>query len=156
MVKVIALGNILRGDDGVGPAVLDYLRFNGVSEKAQLIEAGSDAFAVLDHLLQPEPVILIDCARMGKAPGDVRIFHLSEITLTITEQLVSLHGFSMAEVYQMARKMGPVADCVIIGIEPGSVEFNQELTGAVRESIPAAAQLVNLEMKRYAEKNNYN
>lgn len=156
MIKVIALGNILRGDDGIGPAVLDYLRFNGVSEHARLIEAGSDAFAVLDHLLQPEPVILIDCARMGKAPGDVRVIHLSEFTLRITDQLVSLHGFSMAEVYQMARKMGPVADCVIIGIEPESVEFNQELSGAVRESIPAAAQLVNLEMKRYAEKNNYN
>ena len=156
MIKVIALGNILRGDDGIGPAVLDYLRFNGYADNARLIDAGSDAFTLLDHLLQPEPVILIDCARMGKTPGDVRMVRLSEFTLQITDQLVSLHGFSIAEVYRMAIKMATVADCVVIGIEPGSIEFDQDLCTGVKACIPAAAQLVNMEMKRYAEKDNYN
>ena len=153
-MKIIALGNSLRGDDGAGPAVLSYLQQDELPDQVALIDAGADAFTVLDHLLQPDPIILIDCARMGKKPGEVAALPLTDFVLRQTEQLVSLHGFSVAEVYQLAKEIGSVAECVIIGVEPASLEFNSDLSPAVRKSIPAAARLVRLEMRKNAEKNN--
>ena len=64
MLKVIGLGNILRGDDGIGPAIIQNLEQSGNSFQIRPIDAGSDAFTVLDHLLGSEPVLIIDCARM--------------------------------------------------------------------------------------------
>ena len=39
-----------------------------------LVNAGADAFSVLDYLIGNDPVVLIDCAKMGRKPGDIVVF----------------------------------------------------------------------------------
>ncbi len=76
--------------------------------------------AVLDHLLQPDPILIIDCARMGKKPGEVAGSPWIQSRLRQTDQLISLHGFSVSEIYRLATKLGSVAPAGVFGIEPGS------------------------------------
>ena len=149
MLKVVALGNSLRGDDGIGIAVLDELKKNRVAQKVVLLNIGSDAFTLLEHFIQTEPILIIDCARMGKSPGDVAKFRVDQTNLAWANDLVSLHGFSLAEAYQMAQKLGNVVDCHIIGIEPKTIEFNKDISPEVRQSIPVVIQMVMEEIEKY-------
>lgn len=149
MVKVISLGNQLRGDDSIGPLVVEQLRKIETPVPLCLIDAGSDAFRLLEHLIDEEPVIIIDCAKMGKKPGQAIKFKVADSEFKPIEKSISLHGFSFSEVLAMAGNIGKIADCTIIGIEPKSIDFGKELSEEVKLSIPAIINMVIEEAKKY-------
>ncbi len=154
-MKIIALGNRLRGDDAIGPVVLDNLKSKDIPIPLQFIEAGSDAFTLLEHLNADEPIILVDCAQMGCSPGTVKVFTLNE-HFTPDDNMISLHGFSFAEVLSLARTIGPVAPCKIIGVQPESIEFGKPLSAAVSQALPKILNLIIEEAQAYAEEKNLN
>jgi len=156
MLKVIAIGNSLRGDDGIGPAILDELQKHDFVKNVSLLDIGSDAFSLLDHLIQDDPVLIIDCARMGKKPGEIYKFEIDQSNLAWMDKEISLHGFSLSEIFQMAIKLSPVTRCNVIGIEPKTIEFNLGLSPEVTNSIPVVVQLVKEEINKYEEKNTHN
>lgn len=149
MFKVISLGNELRGDDSIGPAVVNKLRAMNISEPVTLIDAGTDAFTVLEHLIADDPILLIDCAFMGKKPGEFLKFKIDNSNINSFEKSISLHGFSFGEVFRMAEQFGPIADCTIIGIEPKSIEFGQKLSEEVKQSFPSIIHMIIEEAKKY-------
>jgi len=152
MLKIIALGNELYGDDGIGPAVLDELRNRMGDTYTDLINAGNDAFILLDYLLRADTVIIIDCARMGKKPGEILKFRTSQMIPQWISNLISLHGLSVSDVLALARELGWSADCVIIGVEPKSIVFNTGLSEEISRTVPAIIDLVMEEVKKYAKK----
>jgi hydrogenase maturation protease len=152
MIRVISIGNSLRGDDGIGPVILEQLRKLDFPLSVDFYDTGSDAFTVLDHLISSDALIIIDCAKMGKQPGEVTKFSLDQINARIVEKSVSLHGFGFGEIYQMAKGLGPVADCTVIGVEPKHIHFNSKLSLEVQDSIPLVIQMVIEEIHRYAKK----
>jgi hydrogenase maturation protease len=149
-VQVIGLGNELRGDDGIGPRIIEELSKTPFIESIKVIDAGADAFIVLECLQQESPVIIIDCAEMGKEAGAVVCFRADESRLKQMDQLISLHGFGLAEIYQMAKAIGPVPTCTIIGVQPKSIEFNTGLSAEVESSINQIKNLVIKEIKKNA------
>lgn len=148
MLKVVALGNVLRGDDGIGHAVLDELKNTNTGLGVMLLDIGSDAFTLLEHFLQADPIVIIDSAKMGRLPGEVVKFRIDQASLGQADKMISLHGFSLSEVYQMAHKLGEVPECHIIGIEPETVEFNKELSPEIRNSIPVVIEMVMEELEK--------
>jgi hydrogenase maturation protease len=148
MLRVVGLGNELYGDDGIGSAVLRHLQTFPV----ELVDAGNDGFKLLDYLLQAEPLLVIDCARMGKSPGSVCKFLSGRIHPGENCDLISLHGISMGEILVLARELGWSGECTIIGIEPKSIAFNTGLSAEVSGSIPAVIDLVMEEVEHYAKK----
>jgi hydrogenase maturation protease len=144
MLKVIGIGNMLRGDDAVGPMVIEEL-LKCKDLPATLIDAGSDAFTVLEHLIGKDPLLIIDCAKMGKTPGDIVEFDISDGNIAYAEKAVSLHGFGFGDVYKMAKEIGPVAPCKIIGVEPKEIAFDMQISEDVKNSIPKIINLVNKE-----------
>jgi len=155
MLKVVALGNVLRGDDGIGIIVLDELKKEKM-QNVKLLDIGADAFSLLEHFLESDPIIIIDCARMNKIPGEVLKFQIDQANLSQADNMVSLHGFSLAETYNMAKKIGDVAECHIIGVEPKTVEFNKTISSVVRKCIPVVINMVKEEVQKNESKDHNN
>lgn len=150
MLNVIGLGNFLKGDDAIGPVVIEKLGKSFDETDLNLIDAGADAISVLDYLIGKDPVVIIDCAKMGRNPGDVVEFDVTDANLSQVYNTFSLHGFSFGDVYKMAAQMGPVAHCKIIGVEPKHINFNENLSNEVEASIPKIINIVKMEAKNYA------
>ena len=155
MLIVIGLGNYLRGDDGIGPVIIQKLEEYHRSLQIKLVDAGSDAFTVLNYLLGSDPVLIIDCARMGEKPGTVQKIIPENTKFSTLDMGISLHGYHLAELWQIARSMGVKTRLSIIGIEPDAVEFNSGLSGAVEKSIPIILQMVEEEANQYAAKDTH-
>lgn len=155
MLKVIGIGNILCGDDGIGPVIIQQMEKEAAPDFIKLIDAGSDAFTILDQLLQPEPVIVIDCAKMGSKPGSIHMVSVKDSDYIDKNLGISLHGFSLAEVWQLAQSIGKTGDFSIIGVEPKKIEFNSGLSEEVKNSIPTVVKIVVEEAKKYAEKDSH-
>jgi hydrogenase maturation protease len=156
MLKIISLGNELRSDDGIGPRIIEHIKDIKHPIPITFINAGADAFILLEHLVDSEPIILVDCARMGKEPGSVEKFKIGEANLKQANEMVSLHGFSLAEIVQLARNVGEIAPCTILGIEPETTELGEQLSEKVLESIPRVINLVSEEIEKYAKAQNIN
>jgi hydrogenase maturation protease len=155
MLKVIGLGNLLRGDDGIGPVIIQKLEEQNSSDSIKLLDVGSDAFMILDQLLEPDPVLVIDCAKMGKEPGSIIRISTRDKGIIPANIGLSLHGFSLVEIWQMAQEMGSSDDLIIIGVEPKRLNFNSGLSEEVENTIPTIIRMVLKEAKRYAKKNTH-
>jgi hydrogenase maturation protease len=155
MLKVIGLGNILRGDDGVGPLIIDKLQKSSRSLPIKLYNVGSDAFSILEHLLGEDPIVIIDCARMGKNPGTVQKIVADDTDLLPSNFGISLHGFSLADIWQIARSMGSDGKLAIIGVEPERINFNSGLSKVVKKSIPIIIKIIAEEASKYEKKDSH-
>ena len=150
MLSILGVGNRLRGDDGIGPEVVHVLQTAHDNEFSEIMDVGSDAMTILEKLLTNKPVLVIDCARMGLSPGSIRRLSACDAAMDLSAHGLSLHGFTLAEVWQMARAMGVHNELIIIGVQPEKIEFNTGLSQAVRKSIPAIIYMVREEAKKYA------
>lgn len=152
MLKVIGLGNVLRGDDGIGPMVIEQLEELG-DESIQLIDAGADPFTLLEHLIESDPLLIIDCAEMGMLPGSTHLFSIYDAKFRESANSISLHGFSFADVYRMAAEIGVLAPCKIIGVQPKNIGFCDKLSDEVKASIPTILKMINQEKNSYVPEN---
>ena len=150
MLNVIGLGNFLKGDDAIGLLIIEKLSKLFDKSQLNLVDAGADAISLLDYLIGNDPVLIIDCAKMGKKPGDVLAFDVNEVNIAKIYNTLSLHGFRFGDVYEMAKKIGRVAPCKIIGVEPKHINFNEELSSEVEASIPKIINIVKMEAQNDA------
>ena len=147
-MKIIAVGNSFYGDDGVGAAVLDRIRQDEVFPGAELVDVHTDALALLDHLAVGEKNVVVDAAQMGLEPGSAVGFRPDEVRLKIKSDHLSMHGFGLAEAFDLAGRLDKMpADVLIVGVEPERVELNRGLSDVVKEAVPRILSIIQAEVQ---------
>ena len=141
-IKIIAVGNRLRGDDGVGPAVLDRLRGMELPENVGLVDAGADPLNAVGHIMNAEKVVIIDAAGMNRAPGYVALLRPENLRAVANAVPCSTHMYGLAEGIELARAVGFKPDISIIGIQPENTGAAEGLSPVVASSIPDVINLV--------------
>ena len=141
--RVIAIGQQAAGDDGVGYAVLDRLRADGVPPDVELVRADEDA-ALVTLLETPRPVVIVD-AVLGSPAGrvvDVAPADLAAAGVTP----VSTHGIGIAQAIELARAVAREAFAPSIRIIGVTIErparYVQALSPAVAAAVGPAAERV--------------
>ena len=150
-LTIIGVGNRLRGDDAVGPMLIDELSARPDSH-LELIDGGSDPLGVLEYLEDRQNVIIVDACQMGREPGDLVCFTPSEASMILVDEPLSLHGLGLAEALRMADSLHMLPeDLKIIGIEPYSIQFNGGLSEPVQKALKDAIKKVHDELHRVTE-----
>jgi hydrogenase maturation protease len=138
-VLVVGYGNVLRGDDGVGWAVVARLsrdpRFHGLQTRAQ-------------HQLTPELaldasraalVILVD-ASVVQAPGSVEVRRLDPAHAAGTAWTHHLEPDSLVALASELWGASPAVLVVSVGI--ASLETGDRLSPAVEAAVPRAVDAI--------------
>ena len=144
-VKIIAVGNDLYGDDGIGKAVLTSLTEIPEMQDTVTFDGATDALGLIDQFADVEHAIIIDAAQMGEIPGTVRVFGRKDIKLIKMDHL-SVHGISLADTFNIAELIDALPKIItIIGIEPENISISEGLSDVVSQSIPEViSQIINL------------
>ena len=98
-VRVIGVGNALRGDDGAGPAVARALVGRGVDA----LEHAGDGVSLIDRWDGAGRVVLVDAMSAGLVPGTVRVFEAGLEPLPAGGFVRSTHRLGVAEGIDPAR-----------------------------------------------------
>ena len=147
-MKIIAVGNSFYGDDGVGAAVLEKIRQDGLFPGAELIDVHTDALAMLEHLAAGQTNVIVDAAQMGLEPGAVVGFRPEEVRMKIKSDHLSMHGFGLAEAFALAGQLNKMpADVLVVGVEPERVAINQGLSSVVKEAVPRVISIIQAEVE---------
>jgi len=137
---VIGLGNVLRGDDGVGVRVIQALSAQPLAPDVEVVDGGTQGLGLVGLFEGRERIILVDAADVGKAPGQFVRFHLSEADLPGADEHLSIHAAGLRDALMLAQALKILPDRVIIyGVQPARLDWDSELSSEVRAAVPRLA-----------------
>ena len=142
---IIGLGNPVRADDGVGPAVARSLRerLAGV-EGVTVDELWAGGFRLAEAMVGYDRAILVDALDRGdRPPGS--ICRLSMTDLKGTRTMNCVHDASLPTALETWRRAGAALpqEISIWGVESQDLEsFSEELTTPVAMAVPRLVEAI--------------
>lgn len=139
---VLGIGNVLKGDDGIGPYVAALLAEMAAGSpggpQLQSIDCGlvPENYTGVVRRVRPDRLVLVDAAEMGLAEGETRIIS-PERAGSIG---MSTHSMPLSLFVSYVRDLS--GEVVIVGIQPGDTRFGQRLSPAVRVAGDSVARLL--------------
>ncbi len=126
-ILILGIGNILMSDEGVGIRVIEKLeRDYTLPPNVTLLDGGTAGYALLDIIQEYEKVIIIDAVLGGREPGTIYRLTADDI-LTKPDLKLSGHQIDLSEVIALAKKLGELPELLLLGVEPGNMDYSTEL-----------------------------
>lgn len=152
-LRIIGLGNRLRGDDAVGLLVAARLR-RRVGDRMDVVEAEMAGLEILELMVGARAVILIDAARGGWAPGTIHRFDASAGPIGREWFPHSSHALNTADTLELGRAVGSLPPTVIVyGVEVGDTGAGRPLSPSVAQALEDVVDRVYQEAWRVGCKN---
>ncbi|UCH34319.1 MAG: hydrogenase maturation protease [Armatimonadota bacterium] len=129
---VVGVGNPDRGDDGVGPAVVEEL----CAADVETLDVGDAPERYLGPMTESgaRVLVFVDAVDFGRTAGEAVLLEEADLP----QRSCVTHRSSLALVMRYAREQAHQRS-VLIGVQPGSMEFGQGLTPAVQAAVKAVA-----------------
>ncbi len=136
---VAGFGNVLRGDDGFGVAVIQKLQAErAFGDEIELMEVGTGGLRMAQELLAGYGrLIIVDAMSRGGAPGQL---YVEEVESVAPASEVDLHLAVPSRALAVAQALGALPSRVfLVGCEPAGVdELTMELSAPVRDAVAKA------------------
>jgi coenzyme F420 hydrogenase subunit delta len=147
---VLGCGNVLFGDDGFGPAVVEYmLECRDAPGNVCFINAGSSVREILFNVAlserKPERIIVVDAMMCGRTAGTVAELELDAIPKKKRDDF-SMHQVPTSNLLKELRDLCGI-EVKLVVLEPPEIppEVKPGLSRAAGKAVKRAAELV-LEM----------
>ncbi len=142
-ILILGLGNPLQGDAGIGCAVAEELLRRPLPDDVECMDGGTPGIGLVNLIQGRRRVILVDAAKMGRAPGEMLRLTTREIENDQAQQSVSLHSAGVSDALALARALHiELPEIVCLGIEPLIVDWQPNLSAPVRAAVPQAVEAV--------------
>ena len=142
---IIGCGNLLRGDDAVGPTLVRHLWDEGVPEHVTLVDGGTAGMDVAFKMRGAAHVVIVDASATGAPPGTIyrvpgeELENLPELDGIHTHQFRWDHALSFGR-WLLADEYP--ADIVVYLIEVASIEPGAPLTAPVATSMRHVSAMI--------------
>ena len=137
MSLIIGCGNLLRGDDAVGPVLVRRLLDRGLPPGVEIADGGTSGMDVAFRMRGAGQVILIDACTSGGEPGTLYQLRGEDVEQLPPLEGINLHAFRWDHALAFGRwllKDYPT-DVVVYLIEAGGFEFGAALTPEVDAAV---------------------
>ena len=142
---VVGCGNLLRGDDGVGPVLVRHLWELGVPDGAQMVDGGTAGMDTAFRMRGAQRVVIVDAAATGAAPGTVYRVPGEEFAELPPLHGLHTHSFRWDHAIAFARwALGDACptDITVFLIEVLSVDYGAELSEPVTAAMNTVIDVV--------------
>jgi hydrogenase maturation protease len=149
-IRVLGLGNVLMGDDGLGPHVIEALAAAyDCPPDVSLIDVGTPGLDLAPFLIGADAVIVVDAVRANDAPGTVRTYDRAALLRHAPAQRLGPHdpGFKQTLLTLDFAGLGP-REVTLVGMVPHATAPCARLSPAVRASLPRAVEAVVCALQR--------
>ncbi len=138
-VVYMGIGNILRGDDGIGPELVARLSEKGLCT----VDAGTAPENYIRPVarFEPDTIVIVDAVHLDREPGSVELLDRSEIL-----ENTGFTTHTLSPVLVMERLEDETgARVVMLAIQPGTLEFGASLSPEVDRLLDILPDLLTLE-----------
>ncbi len=148
-IAVIGIGNVLEGDDALGPTVArTFEAAYAVPADVEVIDAGTPGLDLTAYLAGLEAVVFVDAVKARGDAGELRVYDRAGILDRGPILAMSPHEPGLRESILHAEFQGVApATILLVGVIPGSIAFGCQLTAAARAAVPVAVARVKAELE---------
>jgi hydrogenase maturation protease len=150
---VLGFGNVLLSDDGAGIRLVERLRSELGADAAEFVDGGTLSFSLLPYVEATHSMLVIDAADVGGEPGTICLFEgavMDEFLKTSRRRTV--HELGLIDLIDMARLLDCLPDQrALLCIQPGRIEWCEDLSGAVAEVMPEASRRASATLERWIQ-----
>lgn len=138
---ILACGNSVRGDDGVGPWLARW------AEKRFAAEAGVRVISeqqwtpdLAEEAVRAQAVLFIDCS-LASPPGSVAV---EPVELAAIKPGLTTHHLNAAELLAVGREFysSLPSHAFMLTVGAGAIDLSEEFSEPVKNALPAACQLI--------------
>ena len=148
---MLGVGNPLMSDDGIGQRLLAELE----SLQPQLagvdyVDAGTLSFLLLPRIEDCAALLVLDAARLGGAPGEVRELGGAGMDEFLKSASCSVHEIGLRDLLDAARLTDTLpARRALVGVQPDRVDWGETLSPPVAAAVPPAVALARGILERW-------
>lgn len=143
-IKVIAMGNVLMKDDGIGIEVAKKIEEKLLEKNIQVIYAETDIQYSISNVKEDDHILILDAACYGKEPGEIT--NLSMKAFVSKKKGYSQHNYSSLDLLKLYY---PNIKGEIYAIEVKEVEFGFGLSQVLQEKLEVISKEILEEIERY-------
>ena len=150
-ILVLGVGNSILKDEGFGVHVVQEMEKRRkelkIPSNVELMDGATLGLDLLYYMEDRDKIILIDIVNAGAEPGEIFKFTPHDIKTKNFINKVSMHQVTLFDVLTMAEVTGRLPDdVVIIAVQPGEINWGEELTQPVAAQIPKVIELIMEEL----------
>jgi hydrogenase maturation protease len=151
MISVLGLGNVLMGDDGLGPvAVRTFEAEYIVPPDVQMIDLGTPGLDLLPWLADVERVILVDTVKTELPPGSVRLYDKADLLRYPPTARIGPHDPGVKEALHALEFAGRAPrEVALIGVVPESTAMGLQLTPTIQEALRRVLVAIEVTLARF-------
>jgi len=138
------IGNVLLGDDGVGPYVVRLLEsLYSFGDNVEVADLGTPALDLTHQIVGLDALILVDSVVSEDPPGTVVLYRKADILRETPAQRLDPHSPALSECLMAAEMLGTSPQHVLlVGVVGKNYEPGGPLSPAVRHSVEAAIDAI--------------
>ena len=127
---LIGLGNYCASDDAIGPRLIEHVAEQGMDRGFRALDLSGNPLNLLSYLDRTaERILIVDCARMGRRPGEYSFFKPDEVKTKKRLPGMSTHEGDVLKILDLARQMSyRIPPMLFMGIEPKTARSGMGLS----------------------------
>ncbi|MCF8261136.1 MAG: HyaD/HybD family hydrogenase maturation endopeptidase [Melioribacteraceae bacterium] len=146
-ILIVGVGNSIQMDDGVGIHTINELKKYDLPRNVKLFDGGTLGVDLMPWLEGNDHVIFIDSVDANENPGTIFKFKPDDINYESAPK-TSVHQIGLIEAIQMIKLIGKApSEITIFGIQPKTIDWGENLTEPVENSIPKVIKHVLAEIE---------
>ncbi len=144
------IGNVLLGDDGIGPYVVRMLEARySFAEGVQIADLGTPALDLTHQIVGKHALILVDSVAGEQPAGTIQLFRKEEIVRETPAQRLDPHSPALSECLMAAEMLGvPPEHVLLVGVAGECYEPGATLSEPVQRAVDKAIEAVLAELDR--------
>jgi len=143
-VLIAGVGNILLGDDGVGPFVIRRLAANYVFEEGvELEDLGTPTLDFVDHIVGLDALIVVDAVNNGQPAGTVTVYEKADLLKHAPSVRLDPHSPALIESLLTAEFHGGGPEsAMLVGVTGESYAAECRLTRKVEAAVEETTRTI--------------
>lgn len=134
---IIGVGNPFRGDDGIGPRVVQNLVMRELPDGVEVMDGGIRGLDLVTLFEGRQRVIIVDAADLGRPPGEFERFTMDHAQVQSAGRQLSIHTAGLGDALLLAEALGMLPQqLVIFGVQPARLDWNEGFSLEVEQAIP--------------------
>jgi hydrogenase maturation protease len=149
-IGVLGVGNVLMGDDGIGPFVVEVLHsLYDFPSNVALQDLGTPGLGITCFFADYDAIILVDAVSAKAQPGEIRLYRKDELVRVHIPQRVSPHDPALVESLLFAELSGNCPkEVLLVGVVPKTTELGCSLSEEAKASVAPVITAVLAELHR--------
>lgn len=135
MLYLAGVGNYSASDDGIGLRLVEAVAQRGLDRGFRAVDLSKGCLELL-HYMDPdtEGILVVDCARMGRSPGEYAFFRPDGVRTRKPSAGFSTHEGDLLKAVALARELGrTLPPLELMGIEPADTSPGFELSEPLKK-----------------------